>query len=56
MSGEFSANTMVEGFEGKRMMNGGVRQPVTIIERVRVLEANLVIEVGDMIGCDTTPV
>jgi hypothetical protein len=50
MSGKFSTSTMVESFERKRVMDRGVRQPSIIVKRVGVLEANLVIEVGNMIG------
>ena len=46
---EFAASTVIECFEGESVLDSRVGQPFSVIEGGRVIEADLVVEVGDMI-------
>jgi len=46
---EFAASTVIECFEGESVLDSRVGQPFSIIKGGRVVEANLVVEVGNMI-------
>lgn len=46
---EFAASTVIECFEGESVLDSRVWQPFSIIKCGRVIEANLVVEVGNMI-------
>lgn len=47
---EFAASTVIECFEGESVLDSRVGQPFSIIKGGRVIEANLVVEVGNMIS------
>ena len=50
VASQFAAGAMVESFEGEGVLDSRVWEPHCIVERGRVLEAYLVVEVGDMIS------
>jgi hypothetical protein len=50
VASQFAAGAMVECLEGEGVLDSRVWEPLCIVERGRVVEAYLVVEVGDMGG------